>query len=136
MLQPPGALPIRVLVVEDNRDICDNIAAYLEKHNFILDFAYDGISAMHLAVTHAFDVIVLDLTLPGMDGLHFCQKLRTEAKLQTPLLCLPPEIRLTTKLKASKLEQTTTWLNRSPYRSFTYDFMHCLNVVMAKQRTY
>ena len=99
MLQPPGALPIRVLVVEDNRDICDNIAAYLEKHNFILDFAYDGISAMHLAVTHAFDVIVLDLTLPGMDGLHFCQKLRTEAKLQTPLLMLTARDTLDDKIK-------------------------------------
>ena len=99
MLQPPGALPIRVLVVEDNRDICDNIAAYLEKHNFILDFAYDGISAMHLAVTHAFDVIVLDLTLPGMDGLHFCQKLRTEAKLQVPLLMLTARDTLDDKIK-------------------------------------
>ena len=99
MLQPPGALPIRVLVVEDNRDICANIAAYLEKHNFILDFAYDGISAMHLAVTHAFDVIVLDLTLPGMDGLHFCQKLRTEAKLQVPLLMLTARDTLDDKIK-------------------------------------
>lgn len=42
-----GAAPIRVLIVEDNRDICGNIAAYLEKHRYILDFAYDGISAMH-----------------------------------------------------------------------------------------
>lgn len=99
MLQPLGAAPIRVLIIEDNRDICDNIAAYLEKHNFILDFAYDGISAMHLAVTSFFDVIVLDLTLPGMDGLSFCQKLRTEAKLQIPLLMLTARDTLDDKLK-------------------------------------
>ncbi|WP_245953246.1 hypothetical protein [Alteromonas aestuariivivens] len=38
--------PIWALIVEDNRDICENIAAYLEKHNYLLDFAYDGISAL------------------------------------------------------------------------------------------
>ena len=55
-----GETHIRVLIVEDNRDICANIAAYLDKHNYILDFAYDGVSAMNLALTNPFDVIVLD----------------------------------------------------------------------------
>ncbi len=36
-----GAAPIRVLIVEDNRDICENIGAYLEKHSYVVDFAYD-----------------------------------------------------------------------------------------------
>ena len=88
MVHALGAAPIRALIVEDNRDICENIAAYLEKHSYILDFAYDGISAMHLALTNPFDVIVLDLMLPGMDGLSFCQKLRAHAKVETPVLML------------------------------------------------
>ncbi|MBU2181524.1 MAG: response regulator, partial [Gammaproteobacteria bacterium] len=79
MLQALEVVPVRLLVVEDNRDICDNIAGYLEKHSYVLDFAYDGISAMYLALTQPFDVIVLDLMLPGMDGLSFCHKLRNEA---------------------------------------------------------
>ena len=69
MVHPQGAAPIRALIVEDNRDICENIAAYLEKHSYVMDFAYDGIGAMHLALTNPFDVIVLDLMLPRMDGL-------------------------------------------------------------------
>jgi DNA-binding response OmpR family regulator len=90
---------VRVLVVEDNRDICENIAAYLERHGYVMDFAYDGISAMHLALTGPFDVIVLDLMLPGMDGLSFCQKLRADAKVETPVLMLTARDTLDDKLK-------------------------------------
>lgn len=99
MINALGTAPIRALIVEDNRDICENIAAYLEKHRYILDFAYDGISAMHLVLTNTFDVIVLDLMLPGMDGLRFCEKLRTEAKLETPVLMLTARDTLDDKLK-------------------------------------
>jgi DNA-binding response OmpR family regulator len=99
MVQNLGAAPIRALIVEDNRDICANIAAYLEKHSYILDFAYDGISAMHLALTNPFDVIVLDLMLPGMDGLSFCKKLRVDAVVNTPVLMLTARDTLDDKLK-------------------------------------
>ena len=99
MVRGPGAVPIRVLVVEDNRDICENIAAYLGKHGYVLDFAYDGVSAMHLALTHRFDVIVLDLMLPRMDGLRFCQKLRVDAELETPVLMLTARDTLDDKIK-------------------------------------
>lgn len=94
-----GAAPIRALIVEDHRDICANIAAYLEKHGYILDFAHDGISGMHLALTNPFDVIVLDLMLPGMDGLRFCQKLRADAQVETPVLMLTARDTLDDKLK-------------------------------------
>jgi DNA-binding response OmpR family regulator len=99
MVQKLGAAPVRVLIVEDNRDICANIAAYLEKHSYILDFAYDGISAMHLALTNPFDVIVLDLMLPGMDGLSFCKKLRADANIDKPVLMLTARDTLEDKLK-------------------------------------
>ena len=99
MVQALEVVPVRLLVVEDNRDICDNIAGYLEKHSYVLDFAYDGISAMYLAFTQPFDVIVLDLMLPGMDGLSFCHKLRTQAKLETPVLMLTARDTLDDKLK-------------------------------------
>lgn len=90
---------IRVLVVEDNRDICANIATYLEKHHYVLDFAHDGMSALHLALTHRFDVIVLDLLLPRMDGLSFCHKLRADAEVDTPVLMLTARDTLDDKLK-------------------------------------
>lgn len=91
--------PIKVLIVEDNRDICANIAAYLERYNYILDFAYDGVSAMNLVLTNPFDVVVLDLMLPRMDGLSFCDKLRTEAGIETPVLMLTARDTLNDKIK-------------------------------------
>lgn len=99
MVHALGVAPVRVLIVEDNRDICENIAGYLEKHSYVMDFAYDGISAMYLALTNTFDVIVLDLMLPGMDGLSFCHKLRAEAKIETPVLMLTARDTLDDKLK-------------------------------------
>lgn len=99
MVQAVDAVPVRLLVVEDNRDICENIASYLEKHRYVMDFAYDGISAMYLALNNPFDVIVLDLMLPGMDGLSFCQKLRTETGITTPVLMLTARDTLDDKLK-------------------------------------
>jgi DNA-binding response OmpR family regulator len=99
MVNALGKVSIRALIVEDNRDISENIAAYLEKHGYLLDFAYDGISAMHLALTNPFDIIVLDLMIPGMDGLRFCQKLRTDAQVSTPVLMLTARDTLDDKLK-------------------------------------
>jgi DNA-binding response OmpR family regulator len=102
MVHALGMAPIRALIVEDNRDICGNIAAYLEKHSYVLDFAYDGISAMHLALTNTYDVIVLDLMLPRMDGLSFCQKLRADADVETPVLMLTARDTLNDKLDGFK----------------------------------
>lgn len=98
MTQALRANCIRVLVVEDNRDICENIGDYLGARGHITDFAHDGISAMHLALTEPIDVIVLDLMLPGMDGLTFCRKLRLEAKRDTPVLMLTARDTLPDKL--------------------------------------
>lgn len=79
---------MRVLVIEDNSDIATNIGDYLEDRGHLVDFAGDGVTGLHLAVVHDFDVIVLDLTLPGMDGLDVVRKLRHEAHKQTPVLML------------------------------------------------
>ncbi len=91
--------PLRILVVEDNADIAENIGDYLEQQGHILDFAMDGIGGLHLAVTHDFDVIVLDIMLPGMDGLTFCRKLREEASIKTPVLMLTARDTLSDKLE-------------------------------------
>lgn len=102
MVYRPGATSIRVLIVEDNRDICGNIATYLEKYSYVLDFAYDGISAIHLVSSNAYDVIVLDLMLPRLDGLSVCEKLRADAEVETPVLMLTARDTLEDKLAGFK----------------------------------
>ena len=89
---------MRILVIEDNSDIAANIGDYLEEKGHTVDFAGDGITGLHLAISHDFDAIVLDLTLPGMDGLELCRKLRQEARRQTPVLMLTARDALDQKL--------------------------------------
>lgn len=99
MARAVGSAPIRALIVEDNRDICGNIATYLEKLGYVLDFAHDGVTAMNLALANPFDVIVLDLMIPRMDGLTFCQRLRENAEIETPVLMLTARDTLDDRLK-------------------------------------
>ena len=77
-----------VLLIEDNRDIAEMVGSYLEVRGYELDYAADGVTGLHLAVVNDYDAIVLDLMLPGMDGLSVCRKLREEARRDTPLLML------------------------------------------------
>lgn len=80
--------PIYVLIVEDSQDLAANIADYLEAKGYLVDVAMDGVTGLHLAVTQPHDVIVLDLMLPGIDGLTLCRRLRQDAKSAVPILML------------------------------------------------
>lgn len=87
-----------VLLIEDNNGIAEMVGEFLERRGYAVDFAGDGVSGLHLAVTGSYDVIVLDLMLPGMDGLDVCRKLRGEAKKSTPVLMLTARDTLEDKL--------------------------------------
>lgn len=79
---------VRVLVVEDNQDIAANICDYLEAQGAVTDYAADGLVGLHLAATGDFDVIILDVMLPGIDGVELCRRLRDSSALQPPVLML------------------------------------------------
>jgi DNA-binding response OmpR family regulator len=79
---------LHILVIEDNPDLAANVCDFLEAKGHIADVAGDGITGLHLAVSKDYDAIVLDIVLPGMDGLTMCRKLREEAKRNTPVLML------------------------------------------------
>ena len=89
---------MRVLVIEDHADIAANILDYLEAESFTCDRAPDGIGGHHLATNGDYDVIVLDLMLPGMDGLTLCRKLREQGN-HTPILMLTARDTLPNKLE-------------------------------------
>lgn len=76
-----------VLLVEDNRGIAEMVGEYLERRGYGLDFAADGITGLRLAVENGYDIIVLDLMLPGMDGLEVCKRVRARSRY-TPILML------------------------------------------------
>lgn len=87
-----------VLLVEDNQDIAEMVYAFLERRGYELDYAADGVTGLHLAVTNTYDVIILDLMLPGMDGIDLCRKLRDDAQRDTPVLMLTARDTLGDKL--------------------------------------
>ena len=77
-----------VLLIEDNRGIAEMVGEYLERRAYGVDYASDGPSGLRFATTQSYDAIVLDLMLPGIDGLELCRRLRREAKKATPVLML------------------------------------------------
>jgi two-component system OmpR family response regulator len=78
---------LRVLVVEDEHRVASYIGQALVEESFAVDLARDGPSALRLTAEHQYDVIVLDLMLPGLDGLTVCRRLR-EMRVTTPVLIL------------------------------------------------
>jgi len=90
---------MRVLLIEDHTDLAQNIGDFLELEGHTVDFAPDGIVGLHLGVTESYDVIVLDLMLPGIDGLSVCRRLRQEARSPVPILMLTARDTLQDKLE-------------------------------------
>ncbi|MDZ7668305.1 MAG: response regulator transcription factor [Gammaproteobacteria bacterium] len=87
-----------ILLVEDHQELAGTVGDFLEAQNYAVDFAADGLLAMHLAVTQQFDAIILDVMLPGLDGLSVCKRLRKDAQLTTPIIMLTARDQLDDKL--------------------------------------
>ena len=78
---------MRVLVVEDEHRVASHIAQALVEESFVVDVARDGPGALALTAEHQYDAIVLDLMLPGLDGISVCRRVR-EGRALTPILIL------------------------------------------------
>ena len=88
----------RVLIVEDNTDIASLLIDFFTDKGHIADYAADGLTGLHLVTVNEYDVILLDLALPGIDGVNLCQKMRKELNSQTPILMLTARDSLDEKL--------------------------------------
>lgn len=89
---------MRILVVEDEHKIANSIKKGLEQEKYAVDVAYTGEDGFDLASTEDYDLIVLDIALPGMDGIEICMKLR-ESKNHTPILMLTAKGQVADKVK-------------------------------------
>jgi DNA-binding response OmpR family regulator len=89
---------MRVLVIEDNLDIVANLHGFLEPLGYDIDSTQTGTAGLALALARAYDVIVLDLMLPGLDGLNVCRKLRTAPGVHPPVLMLTARDTLSDKV--------------------------------------
>lgn len=79
---------MRILIIEDNRDMAANLYDFFEASGYVVDICADGLTGLHLAVNNSYDAIVLDVMLPGMDGFSLCRRLRRDVRCDTPVLML------------------------------------------------
>lgn len=77
---------MKLLVIEDNNDIAANIGLYFEHKGHVVDYAITGPLGLDLALQEPFDVIILDLMLPGLDGVRLCQRLKARKPDQRVLM--------------------------------------------------
>lgn len=77
----------RILVVDDHPDIRENVRDYLEMRGWSVSTCGDASAAAHLLATEGADLVILDVGLPGMDGMAFCRELR-RSRTETPVLML------------------------------------------------
>lgn len=78
---------MRLLVVEDEADAARMLARGLREHSYAVDIAYDGLEALRKIYASPYDVIILDIMMPGRDGIEVCRELRA-AGYATPVLML------------------------------------------------
>lgn len=76
-----------ILLVEDHRDIAELVFDYLEARGCSVDYAADGRDALRLGMDNRYDVVVLDIMLPGMDGLEVCRRVRAMPRY-TPIIII------------------------------------------------
>lgn len=117
---------MRILVVEDEHKIANAIKKGLEQNGYAVDVVYDGEEGLDMALTENYDIIILDLMLPTMDGITICQNLRDE-NVSTPVLMLTAK---------SELDDKVTGLNcgADDYMTKPFSFAELLARISALLR--
>lgn len=93
-----GGTSLRILLVEDQAELAASIIDFLESQGHRLDYAADGRQGLDLALGGSYDVVLLDLRLPRLDGLEVCRQLRATAERHLPILMLTARDTLDAKI--------------------------------------
>jgi DNA-binding response OmpR family regulator len=89
---------MRVLVAEDHPSLARSLADGLRDEGYAVDLTFEGNEALHLALSNPYDAIVLDIMMPGRDGLSIIQTLRRR-DIHAPILCLTAKDGVTDRVK-------------------------------------
>lgn len=99
---------MRILIVEDEKDLNDALARGLRKQGYAADAAYDGEEALELAEVNDYDLIILDLNLPKIDGVEVCRRIRASTP-RTGVLMLTARSGLGDRVDGLDQERMTIW---------------------------
>ena len=89
---------MRILIVEDEIPLSKVLSEILKKNNYMVDAVYDGADGLDYALSDSYDVILLDIMLPKMDGLAMLNELRRQGR-STPVLLLTAKSEVEDKVK-------------------------------------
>ena len=90
---------MRLLLIEDHLDIAANISEYFEARGIHIEHETEGVAGLQKALAEPFDALVLDLMLPGLDGLSLCRQLRQAGRTRVPVLMLTAKDLLEDKIE-------------------------------------
>ena len=93
---------IPLLLVEDDTGLAGSLADFLNERGYEVDFAFNGLSGIELASRNDYDVIVLDVSMPVLDGLTACRRLRHDHGVETPIIFLTARDALDDKIAGYK----------------------------------
>jgi len=122
---------IRLLIVEDHIGLTENLMEFFSDRRYVLDFAADGLTALHLAATNTYDVIVLDVMLPGLCGTEVCRRLRRDMHNATPIIMVRPKTSYRTRKKALTSAPTIIWSSPFPCASCNCASRRCTGAASA-----
>ncbi|NYT84821.1 response regulator transcription factor [Pollutimonas harenae] len=88
---------VRMLIVEDHAGLAANLLEFFDDDRYILDFASDGLMALHLVATNEYDIIILDVMLPGVSGFEICRRIRNDLQCSTPVIIMTSKDQLRDK---------------------------------------
>jgi DNA-binding response OmpR family regulator len=117
---------MRILVVEDETKMADYLRKALTESGYAVEIALDGLDGQHLAQESEFDLIILDVMLPGLDGWQLLQIIRR--KWQTPVLFLTARDSVDDRVKGLGWGPMIIWSNPFPMPSCWHAYALCYAV--------
>lgn len=119
---------MKILVIEDERLLADTLCQLLSAHGFGADTAFDGESGLEYALSGVYDLIILDVMLPGIDGFSLARRLRAE-RVGTPILMLTARSGLDDRVEG--LDSGADYYLTKPFE--TRELMACVNAILRRQ---
>lgn len=119
---------MKILIVEDEKLLADSLKAMLEKKNFEVEVAFDGITGSEYALLGIYDLLILDVMMPGMDGYQLAKQVRAK-RCGTPILMLTAKSGVEDRIEG--LNAGADYYLTKPFDS--RELMACINALLRRQ---
>jgi len=119
---------MKILIVEDEKLLADSLRVMLEKKGFEVETAYDGITGEEYALLGIYDLLILDVMMPGMDGYQLARQVRAK-RCSTPILMLTAKSGVEDRIEG--LNAGADYYLTKPFDS--RELMACINALLRRQ---